>query len=343
MAERNPFLLDALPDAALLISQGQLTAANAMARHYLSLPEGPAPLPSYIPLVSGVPTQSGTFSNGLSRYSFRFTQTEEGDLLLFHPAPQTALSDTQLDGALRQMRTFLNEILVEVEGQPLQNPGSFHKTFHRMFRLMDNLEFCRAAGSGEGPSFHPVTVDLAGLCRQVVSEAGSLLRDSGITLNFQSNLPTLLIPGDPQLLQRLLLELVSNSVRSMGKGAITLSLRSQGGRAMLLLTDSGSPLTDRKLTAMLQQDTDQLLPLPEAGAGLGLSIARQIVDLHGGALLIPAGVPFPTVVLALPTGPLDPHVPVKTPAVQRDGGLSPMLVALSDVLPADLFRLVELD
>ena len=42
-------------------------------------------------------------------------------------------------------------------------------------------------------------------------------------------------------------------------------------------------------------------------------------------------------ILSLPTGPLDPRVPVRSPILQQDGGLSPLLVALSDVLPARLF------
>jgi len=343
MADLHLRSLDAFPDAALLISKGQIISSNAMARHYLSIPPEGGALPPCLSLLAAGDDQSGTFSTGLSVFTFRSTPVDQGLLVLFHPAPQQGLTDLQLDGTLRQMRTFLNEFLVEVEDNALRDSGAFHKTFHRMYRLMDNLELLRAAATEEDLPFQRLTLDLAGLCRRLVMEAASLLKDIGICLEFRCALPSLLIPGDPALLQKLILELISNSTRSIGHGNITLELRLQGSNALLILSDSGTPLSDRQLSAMLQQDTDQRLPLPNAGAGLGLSVSRTIIARHGGALLVQSGSQIPTVVLSLPTGPLDPRTTVNSPAVQRDGGLSPMLVALSDVLPAQLFQLVSLD
>ena len=47
--------------------------------------------------------------------------------------------------------------------------------------------------------------------------------------------------------------------------------------------------------------------------------------------------------VSLPTGPLNGRSSVRAPAVQRDGGLDPVLMELSDVLPASLFGLEGLD
>ena len=51
----------------------------------------------------------------------------------------------------------------------------------------------------------------------------------------------------------------------------------------------------------------------------------------------------PSVVLSLPTGPLDGRVSVHTPTLQRDGGLDPVLTELSDLLPPYLFGMEGLD
>ena len=47
--------------------------------------------------------------------------------------------------------------------------------------------------------------------------------------------------------------------------------------------------------------------------------------------------------VSLPTGPLNGRSSVRTPAVQRDGGLDPVLMELSDLLPARVFGLEGLD
>lgn len=344
MADTILKILDYMPTAAVLIGHGQLLASNAMARHYLSLPEGSAPLPPYLAVLTESADQTGTFSSGLSRYRFRVTQREEGTLLTFTPEEQLGLTDTQLDGSLRQMRTLLSDLLMELNAQPPERRGELYKTFHRLCRLVGNMELKRSTGTGEGIPFRPTTIDLVLFCSTLTDEAADLLRDRGVALDFRCKLPTLLVVADPNLLRRMLLELIANSVQAIKTGTVTLALRLQGQRAILSLTDSGAPLTQRRLNAMLQQDTDLRLPLPDAGAGLGLPLVREIVALHGGALLIPTDAPSPTLAVSLPISP-DTHLNTMSPAppVDRDGGLSPTLVALSDVLSPDSFELAELD
>ena len=78
----------------------------------------------------------------------------------------------------------------------------------------------------------------------------------------------------------------------------------------------------RQLAAMLQQDSDQAIPAPEAGAGLGMTVVRHIVALHQGSLMVEWGQSSPVVLVSLPTGPIDPHASVRTPAAHQAAGNS---------------------
>lgn len=338
MAELSSFLIDAFPEAAVLVRRWRVERANAMARHYLpSLQEG-EPLPQELRPLLETGEGTGTFASGLSTYAFRRVTGETGGemLLLFRPAPQTALTDMQLDGALRQLRQLLGELMTQCGGKEAAG-GAVQKSLHRMFRLVDNLDFLRANAGGGGLYVKRVTMDLAGLCRQVTGAAGSVLREIGVAIGCEVP-ASLLIPGDPQLLQRMMLELISNSARAIGRGEIFLRLRQQGDRAVLSLSDTGDLPSPRQLSAMLEQDTDQGVPMPGQGAGLGMAIVRQIVTLHRGAMLVEWSQGSPAVVISLPISPLEPRTEVNAPALQRDGGMSPLLVALSDLLPPVMFE-----
>ena len=90
-------------------------------------------------------------------------------------------------------------------------------------------------------------------------------------------------------------------------------------------------------------------PSPDAAGGASAemlpeavqALARHIAALHGGALLFSCGEESPVTILSLPAGPA-PSLPLHTPRLQQDGGLSPLLVGLADVLPAQVFATEDL-
>ena len=156
---------------------------------------------------------------------------------------------------------------------------------------------------------------------------------------FRSSTEGLLIPGDAALLSRMLLGLLSNAAKAAPSGTVLLTLRRWGDRAVLTCTNSGSTPDDGQLSALLEGASPHLLPEPGEGAGMGLPIIRHIVALHGGTLLLerrePGGL---AATVSLPTGPLSMDLTLSTPAPERSGGLSPLLVELSDVLPSSLYQ-----
>lgn len=339
-------LLDSFPEGALLVRERRVVFANAAARSCLPGLEPGAPAPDCLPLPEPGETASGLFSDGTASYTYSCSSQGEDQLVFFRPAPQTALAAPQMDGVLRQLRELLGEV-VAVAG-PATLPGgefladSFNKSIYRLVRLTENLEYLSQA-AGEGICFCPVTMDLAGLCRDVCRLAGPLLHEAGVGLECRLSAASLLISGDPALLQKLLLGLLSNAARAVEEGNVVLSLRARESRAYVAVSDSGDCPDPRHLIAMSQHGLSEGLPLPGQGAGLGLDIARHIAALHGGALMVSMGLAAPAVTLSLPTGPLAPRLSVRTPNLQRNGGLDPVLIELSDVLPARVFGLEGLD
>ena len=297
---------------------------------------------------------AGVFLHQGVEYVFSRTPQDCCQLLLVHPSSQSALTDRQLDGFVRQMRTFMQEMLLPVQllsddlsragGDPSGQDAAFQKTFCRMHRLLSNLDYLRSLGSSQA-FFQPITMDLVGLCGRLSDEAASLLEGAGVTLTFRCNSSSLLIPGDPDLLSKLILTLLSNAAKAAPQGSVFLTLAQRRDRAILSVTDSGQDFAQEDLDTLFPSPLpDDRIPDPQEGAGMGLAIARHIVALHKGTMLLERRESGSLLsVVSLPTGPLDTRLQVQSPRIEDTGGLSPVLVELSDVLPQSMFRTEDYD
>ncbi len=345
-------LLDTFPEAILRLKEGTVSYVNPTARTLLPHLGQGGRLPSSMDLLNDLTQGSGVFTEAGETWSFSASRIGEERFILFRPAPLPVLTVRELEGTVRQLRGLLGDVIAEMG--PLTAKGAqapaqaiqadFTRSCHRIARLVGNLDYVRQAAAGE-VEFRQERVDLAKLCGDLAREAGDLLRGVNTDLWYDAQLATVLIPGDPGLLQRLLLGLIANSAQAAKGGSVTLSLSVREDRAVLSLSDSGEALAGRRKDALLRREEGGKIPLPGQGAGLGLSIARDIVALHRGAMLIDlGGEDRPSILISLPTGPLPLGVTVRSPAAaDLSGGLDPLLVELSDVLSSEPYGVEGLE
>jgi signal transduction histidine kinase len=93
--------------------------------------------------------------------------------------------------------------------------------------------------------------------------------------------------GDPDLLERLVANLVSNATRhNIAGGRITVETRTEPGRAVLAVANTGPVIPSNELTRLFHpfQRLNSNPEAPSDGFGLGLPIVRAIADAHGAAL-----------------------------------------------------------
>lgn len=338
-------ILQALPAPALISARGRVTCFNpAAAALFPELAEG-APLPDPLP-----PQGEGAGFLLAGGQSWQFTASPVGEdtLYLLHAARLEGMSHAQLDGTVRRLREQMSQLLLNVQlmareqDSPSERLAGMNRTLCQMLRLTDQLDLLRDLES-DVCRFAPVTLDLAGLCRELCDACAYLLEQTGVTLHFDSPITSLLVNGDSELLRKLLLELVVNAARAAGKGGrITLALARQERRAVLTLSGPGAD-DGRPLTRLLSgDDTRDRIPRPGEGAGTGLVLAQRIVALHDGTLMMERMDGMRSIV-ALPLAEKGGHIPVRTTRRDYSGGFSPELVALSDLLPDSAFAALELE
>jgi signal transduction histidine kinase len=176
--------------------------------------------------------------------------------------------------------------LLDGEGEQLL--ASLARGVDRLHSLVDEL---LALGRLEGSSLS-VTVGVVDL-RQPLRDAATLLRPAFLAREQELALELperpVAVLGDASALERVLLNLLSNANRFSPRGsAVTARVRDVGGRARAEVHDAGPGVEadDRERIFepfyRVQRPGAAVVP----GSGLGLAVARRLVELQGGRIWV---------------------------------------------------------
>ena len=128
--------------------------------------------------------------------------------------------------------------------------------------------------------------DLTRMIEQVVSEFGPMLAEQNLTC--RADLPPKLpCACDPDKLARVLDNLLRNACHYSTPGTeVTITAAAEEDTAVLTVENAGRTIPPEKLARIFEQfyRLDESRASRTGGAGLGLAIAKQIVELHGGAI-----------------------------------------------------------
>ncbi|WP_084517799.1 DUF4153 domain-containing protein [Microtetraspora niveoalba] len=187
------------------------------------------------------------------------------------------------------LQAVLENVVDGVSPPDVDTLGTALAQTQRLGRLVAQLLDLSRLDSG-ARLIEPETLDLVSLCRQAAGEA-ALARDDVIV---ESDVP----PGarlvaDPGLLAQVLANLLDNAVRhSPPGGTVRLTARASGTDMMeVAVVDAGPgiPASERARVFERFSRLDAGRAADAGGAGLGLAIAKEIVELHGGRIRITDG------------------------------------------------------
>lgn len=198
-----------------------------------------------------------------------------------------------------ELRTPLNAIIgfSEIMGAELFGPLGHPKyveyardvvtSGQGLLELISDILDMSKIESGE-IRLEPETLDVASAAAEAVRMASPRAQDKGVKLLV--DVPDDLIAyADPRAVKRVLLNLLSNAVKFTERGgAARIRARAHGGFAVVAVEDTGcgiDPADIPKLGKPFVQ-LDRSESNVEQGTGLGLAVAKALVDLGGGGLAI---------------------------------------------------------
>ena len=129
---------------------------------------------------------------------------------------------------------------------------------------------------------------------EVIEDSATTIREqaaeAGVTVD--ANLPNVLprVHGDTTKLRQIFINLMSNAVKFTPRGgAVTVSARRDlAGAFAVMVADTGIGMTEAEIAIALEPfgQVENTLARSYEGTGLGLPLARQMTELHGGRLTV---------------------------------------------------------
>ena len=164
--------------------------------------------------------------------------------------------------------------------------GVLERQSRQMARLLDDLLEASRVTQNKIELRRRV-VDL----RQIVTEAADAVRtqmaEKGLELDVDLDAEAIWVDGDPARLQQIEMNLLSNAVKFTPRGGrVALRVRRDDGVAILHVQDTGIGIAPHMIDSVfdLFVQAGPTLDHSEGGLGVGLTLVRALVELHGGTV-----------------------------------------------------------
>ena len=246
----------------------------------------------------------------------------------------TAAALQELSSSLMTARMAMDALIrgTKAEDDPKlrETAETLYRAYFRMLRTCRHMTYAAAIHSGGLPFSSHVT-DLGTVCKELCDTVGRISESLGISVCFKADFGMHLTMADRELVEIMLLNLLTNSIAHAKKGdTVKVELSRQGDRFILSVQDPGSGISPEKMTELFN---DTAASQTDTGAGLGLYIARGVAERHGGSMILESREGRGTSVrVSIPCRQCD-DLQVNTPVARyRSDGMNNVLMEMSVLL-----------
>ena len=172
-----------------------------------------------------------------------------------------------------------------VQGDSLRGINIITKEAERLTNMVKELlEFTRIQDGRFNLRLE--LIDIAAELEDALFTYGELMRQSGMQVNYTAPENEIaLIPGDPERLKQVFLNLLDNAMKHGGEGEkIDVALKEDNGRVVITVRDYGPGIPKGELPHVKEKFYKG--SSKNRGTGIGLAVCDEIVTRHKGSLNI---------------------------------------------------------
>lgn len=218
-----------------------------------------------------------TFNEMIDRLQKSFEQTKQFSVSASHElrTPLTILRG-EIEIALKSNKT---------QEEYINTLKSLLDEVIRMSSIIDSLFNLTKSDAGQ-TDLHIEEINLDNLIIELYEDSEHLAKNKNVSV-LLNHLDLVKIKGDKIKLRQLFLNLIDNAIKyNKENGKVEISLQKDNGYAKVVISDTGIGIPKESLNKVFERfyRVDKARSRELGGSGLGLSIAKWIVELHKGTI-----------------------------------------------------------
>ncbi|SFB36268.1 PAS domain S-box protein [Clostridium frigidicarnis] len=194
-----------------------------------------------------------------------------------------------------ELRTPINVIFaaIQMEEKRRENSKEDYKYIklmkqnsYRLLRLINNLIDVTKIEAGYLP-VHFAMADIIRVIEDITMSVVEYARNKNITVVFDTELEELFISIDLDKIERIIMNLLSNSIKFTPSGGfIYVYIRTNDNEVVISVRDTGRGIPQDKLDTIFDRFTqvDKSLTRDHEGSGIGLYLVKLLIDMHKGSI-----------------------------------------------------------
>jgi len=162
--------------------------------------------------------------------------------------------------------------------------NSIKQNSYRLLRLVNNLIDITKIDAG----YYKLQLEnhnIVNVVEDITISVAQYVENKGIELIFDTEIEEEIIACDPDKIERIMLNLLSNAIKyTKVNGRIEVYLGIEDGKVFISVMDNGEGIENEKVDLVFNRfiQVDDISERRYEGSGIGLSLVKSLIEMHGG-------------------------------------------------------------
>lgn len=169
-----------------------------------------------------------------------------------------------------------------------KNINIMRQNCFRLVRLINNLIDVTKIDSGY-LNLNLVNCDIINIVEDITQSVAQYIDTKGLTLIFDTEVEEKIMACDPEKIERVMLNLISNAVKfTKSGGSVFVNIKDKDDSIVISVKDTGRGIPKEKQEIIFERfmQVDKSLARQNEGSGIGLSLVKSLVEMHNGTIRV---------------------------------------------------------